>query len=73
MAFERVRLTFIAEPANETTAIEDFKAAKSNLSDLMDMVATPGLFTEGGFAGPGLRVRHAIFGVSKPYPTDYPH
>ena len=65
--FEKVKLTFVAESSNDNIITEDFDAAKSSLASLMAMVENPNRPSTGGFTedGTGIRVRHAIFGVSK--------
>ena len=43
----------------------DFETAKSTLQEFMSMVANPKLPVEGGFTEKGIKIRHAIFGVSR--------
>jgi len=69
--FEKLKLTFIAEPPKYDDVAEDFEVAKVNLNDLMAVISNPEVPTEGGFTENGIKIRHPIFGVSKSEPDGY--
>jgi len=62
--FEKTKLTFIGEAPAHLELANDFKQASINLADRMAEVANKDHPSEGGFTGQGIRIRHALFGVS---------
>ena len=54
--FHRVKLTFVGEAPQDSDAAEDFKAAETNLKNLIEMAANRDVPTEGGFTEPGVLI-----------------
>ena len=66
--FKKVKLTFIANPSNNSALIEEFKVAKLTPTELVAVVAISGTPTVGGFTEKGIKICHAIFTVSDLHP-----